>query len=807
MHIRKTRHLPVPSLPAVLGVLLGLTGVCSNGLAQPTGAGQIREAGSATAGAPAGVSAGSGTGAAGLAVAQASAAPAGMTAAGATTTGQRNGFGETLRPAVQRKPVPQRQPYAPIKKPEDGGQIPEIEMFVGESRVFPAPNVGRIAVGNGQIMSAAALDKKEIIVFANGTGTSSLFVWNEDGRYQRIKINIIAGDTSRIAREIAAFLTAIPHAKASIVGDKVIVEGDNLNDADMAKIDQLEKRYPQLVNFTNRVGWEQMVMMDVKVVEFPKSELRDIGLKWGSVGGGTLASTWSPIRFGNAPPGVRYNVNIPSGQGGLPITAPGISDGVPLPSALNLISGFNLGLSAQLNLLEQEGRASVLAEPQLSARNGAKASFLAGGEFPYSVSNINGVTIIFKPYGIKLDITPKVDHNGVIRATIQAEVSSIDASISTTGGPALLSRKTDTEFNVKSGETIVLAGLLQRNASTDIDKVPLLGDLPVLGALFRSKRFQNKETELVVFVTPTVVDSQSPGLVDRVKRTGERLEQQMGRQPYLSNPLQPGLPAADSNRSQTPDQAPPASPRPVAPAVGAVSAPETGRTLPQSSLQQDGRSQSPTQLQSQAAASTPVLTAATAGAVLSSSGSLLQVVAERAQLRADPNGASPALLQLARGAVVQLSSRSAPAADTGLWRAIVVGTVEGWIDASAVEPLRLTLPVQADTEGELARPAQQGALVGGAVAPAAGMPSSVVRQRNGKADLPRFRVLLDGLAMRAAPDVNAQLVVRLDNGMLVEGLPQQAQGYWSPVQLSGKRGWVPTQWLLPQSALVQVQAP
>ncbi len=796
MHTRKIRQFSAPSLPAVLGVLLGLAGVCGNGIGQPVNAGQAREAGSAAGGA--GAPAGAGN-AAGLAVAQASAAPAGMTASGPAMPGQRNGFGENLRPVVQRKSVLQRQPYAPIKKQEEGGQIPEIEMFVGESRVFPAPNVGRIAVGNGQIMSAAALDKKEIIVFANGTGTSSLFVWNEDGRYQRIKINIIAGDTSRIAREIAAFLTAIPHAKASIVGDKVIVEGDNLTDADMAKIDQLEKRYPQLVNFTNKVGWEQMVMMDVKVVEFPKSELRDIGLKWASAGGGTLAATWSPFRFGNPPAGVRYNVNVPVGQNGLPITAPGFTDGVPLPSALNAISGFNLGINAQLNLLEQEGKASVLAEPQLSARNGAKASFLAGGEFPYSVSNINGVTIIFKPYGIKLDITPKVDHNGVIRATIQAEVSSIDASVNTIGGPALLSRKTDTEFNVRSGETIVLAGLLQRNVSTDIDKVPLLGDLPVLGALFRSKRFQNKETELVVFVTPTVVDSQSPGLVDRINRTGERLEQQMGRQPYLSNPLQPGMPAADFNRRQAPGRTQPAGTSGAAPVAGAASAPAPGTAAAQSSQRQDGRAKS--------AATTASTSAAAAGAASPLRGSLLQVTAERAQLRADPDGASPALMQLARGAVVHLSSRSPQPADTGLWRAIVVGTVEGWIDASAVEPLRLTLPVPANMDSDLARPAQQGALVGGAVSPAAGTPSSVLRQRNPKPDLPRFRVLLDGLAMRAAPDVNAQLVARLDNGTLVEGLPQQTQGYWSPVQLSGKRGWVPTQWLLPQSELVQVQAP
>ena len=149
------------------------------------------------------------------------------------------------------------QPYAPIRRTDDQADIPEIEMFVGESRVFPTPGVARIAVGNGQVMTAAALDGRETILFANGVGTSSLFIWSEDGRYQRLKISIVPGDTSRHAREIAAFLAAIPGARASVIGDKVIVEGDGLSDFELLKIDELSRRYPQIVNFTNRLGWEK----------------------------------------------------------------------------------------------------------------------------------------------------------------------------------------------------------------------------------------------------------------------------------------------------------------------------------------------------------------------------------------------------------------------------------------------------------------------------------------------------------------------------------------------------------------------
>jgi pilus assembly protein CpaC len=110
---------------------------------------------------------------------------------------------------------------------------------------------------------------------------------------------------------------------------------------------------------------------------------------------------------------------------------------------------------------------------------------------------------------------------------------------------------------VRSGETIVLSGLLQRTTSNDIDKVPVLGDLPVLGALFRSKRFQNRETELVVFVTPTIVDTRAPGLVERVERTKERLGEHMGPTPFLSDPLQP---QTDAGEVFTPASAPAVGP-------------------------------------------------------------------------------------------------------------------------------------------------------------------------------------------------------------------------------------------------------
>lgn len=556
-----------------------------------------------------------------------------------------NHFVDTWRPTV--KGAKKARPYAPIKKADDQSQIPEIEMFVGESRVFPTPGVARIAIGNGHVMSAASLDDKEVLVFANAVGTSSLFIWNEDGRYQRVKINILPGDISRYAREIAAFLSGIPNAKASVIGDKVIVEGDDLADADIAKIDELAKRYPQIVNFTNRLGWEKMVLMDVKIVEFPRNELRELGLKWTPMGGAGVAGIWGPIARGNT---AGYQLNVVTGTDNpAPISSSGGGTTVPIPSSLTVLGAINMGLNAQLAMLEQNGKATILAEPQLSARNGAEASFLAGGEYPYTISTINGPTVMFKPYGVKLDIVPRVDRHGVIRATIKSEVSAIDASLSTAAGPALSTRKTNTEFNVRAGETLVLSGLLQRNNSTDIDKVPFLGDLPVLGALFRSKRFQNNETELVVFVTPSVVDSRSPGLVDRVERATQKLQDNLGRAPYLSDPVQPGHNPAQSNA------APPA--------------PETTAAM----------SAAPPAAIADAPARAPVTVLAMPPAA---DGQRFRVRAARLTLRLTPDINAPVVAFLPEDTPLQ----ALPQPPKGNWLAVRAGAQRGWVDAAWIEP-------------------------------------------------------------------------------------------------------------------------
>jgi pilus assembly protein CpaC len=694
------------------------------------------------------------------------------TLSGQPSATQVNGFGEQLRPTKRKSPqVIDNRPYAPIKKPTDEGQIPEIEMFVGESRVFPAPGVARIAVGNGAILNAAALDGKEIILFANAIGTSSLFVWNEDGRHQRVKINIVPGDTGRFAREIAAFLSTIPKAKASIIGDKVIVEGSDLTDTDLARIEMLGKRYPQIVNFTNPLGFETMVMFDVKVVEFPTNELKELGLRWNATGGTAIGGIWSPLRRGNSG---AYQINVQTGEtNAAPITGAGGSP-VVLPNGLNVLSVLNLGLNASLEALAQQGRTTILAQPQLSARNGSKASFLAGGEIPYGVE---GTEIVFKRYGVKLDIEPKVDSNGNVRATIDTEVSSVDRSVSTPVGPGLLTRQTKTEFNVRAGETIVLSGLIQRETGTDLDKVPGLGDIPIIGTLFRSKRFQNRETELVVFVTPTIIDPSSPGIAGRVQKTNERLENRLGQVPYLTDPIQPGR---DSGRPDLPD-----------PAKDAVTQRPQAATHAVSSVSISGTDvQAERQIPIAAAPAERVSTHLQAVSFERPQGSTVRSTVNGLIIRSQPSLKSDPLLQVGLNAVLTLRDDAEHIPSPANWLPVQTGQVRGWVAKHLVEASKLTLSAQPPSpEAALSAPAKLSRELPLTSAEALTLGDMQVRGK--------FIVVAKRLPLLLTPDVNAPAVLFVAEGQTVDRLSVVPRGAWTAVSVQGQRGWLSTPWLQP----------
>jgi pilus assembly protein CpaC len=201
-------------------------------------------------------------------------------------------------------------------------------------------------------------------------------------------------------------------------------------------------------------------------------------------------------------------------------------------------SGLNGVLNARLSALAQAGEATILAQPQLLARSGATARFEAGGEVPYSTTDKDGkTTTSFKKYGVALSITPQVDRNYAVRSKIDIEVSSVDQTLASASGPALKIRRASTEFNVRSGQTLVLGGFLSRERTRDRDGVPGLSDIPVMGGLFGVKRDHYRETELAIFVTPVVVNAEHPSMTQRIDNAAMIVEQEFGAAPRLNTPI------------------------------------------------------------------------------------------------------------------------------------------------------------------------------------------------------------------------------------------------------------------------------
>ncbi len=378
-----------------------------------------------------------------------------------------------------------------------------LDMQVGESRVLTQPGVTRVAIGNSQVLSAMATDDHDVVVSALAEGQSSMHVWADSG-VMHYDVRVVAAGAPRLRAEVESLLTRIPGAHSAMVGGRIVIEGDDLSDDDRARVAALAQRYPEVVDFTGQVGWDNMVLLDVQVVEIPSSRLREFGVRWDGVtqGGLNAALAWDA--------GARGRMARPGNQV--------VETAAPVSSAAGYF-GVNALLSARIAALAQRGEAVMLAQPQLLARSGASATFLAGGEVPYVSTDSRGnPTTLFKPYGVSLRITPRIDRNGVIRSLIEVEASSVDMALTAAGGPALRTRRASTEFNVRSGDTLVIGGFLSRERSDDISGLPGLKDIPILGALFSSHRYQLRETELAIFVTPRIVSRNEPAMADQVRR-------------------------------------------------------------------------------------------------------------------------------------------------------------------------------------------------------------------------------------------------------------------------------------------------
>jgi pilus assembly protein CpaC len=391
-----------------------------------------------------------------------------------------------------------------------------LSMYVGEARVLNETDVKRMVVGSGEVTNTKVLDSRQILVLAEQQGQSTIHLWHRNGTETVYSVTVISSDTNRLLSEINAMIGNHPQVAARVVGDNILLEGTDLGDEQTARLTEISKRYPQIVNLISKIGLERMVQTDVRIMEFRRSKLRELGIRWQTqdVRGPTFGVLGDITRdAGFRPPGV------------VDIEGIGIHERInPFQTALSLETAIFSTISAAVN----EGDAVFLAEPRLTCKSGAKAKFLSGGEIPIPLVGSFGQTSVqFKPYGVKLEVEPVVSETQLIRLKAFTELSALDGAVAVQGIPGFITRRTETEVNLRPGETLVISGLFDGSASKSLDKVPGIGDIPVLGELFRSREFRRNRSDLVIFLTPRIIAASDSENQDAVKKGEEQRNEAM----------------------------------------------------------------------------------------------------------------------------------------------------------------------------------------------------------------------------------------------------------------------------------------
>lgn len=352
-----------------------------------------------------------------------------------------------------------------------------------------------LSIANPGIADISTLSDRSIYVLGKAPGRTTLTLLGGDG-------SLIANVEVQVAPDVAEFKERLRQIlpgetiEVRTANDGIVLSGTVSSTAKLDRALDLAERYaPERVSNLMSVGGTQQVMLKVRFAEMQRSVAKDISSSLAISGGNSVGI--------NAETGTWL-----SGDNGLSNSTIAARNGVQGAMALGFTAG-SLQFGVLLEALESKGVVRTLAEPNLTALSGQEAKFLAGGEYPIPVADNDGITIEYKPFGVELNFTPVVVDGDIINLTINAAVSSIDSSISIqTEGinvNAFQRRETSTTVEMRDGESFAIAGLLQDDFQDMTSQVPWLGDIPVLGALFRSADFQRDQSELVIIVTPHLV--------------------------------------------------------------------------------------------------------------------------------------------------------------------------------------------------------------------------------------------------------------------------------------------------------------
>ncbi|MEJ7933460.1 type II and III secretion system protein family protein [Sphingobium sp. AN558] len=404
-------------------------------------------------------------------------------------------------------------PTTALNAAPSSGQDNAILMSVGGSRVINlTAKMSDVVIANPDVVDVHVRSQNQLYLIAKKPGETTVFATATNGK-------VLFSGTVRVGNNLTSvddmLRLAMPGANIAVnkMNGMVLLTGTIKAPEDAAEAERLTQAFVgKDVTVVSRLlmATPLQVMLQVKIAEVS----RDVGHK---IGTNIASADTSP--GGMVSGGSRNFANFNRGTLTQTLNADGTVTATGTPSFWtfnNVIDGgyslggvarlFGMDIAGALDLAESSGLATVLAQPNLTSLSGETASFLAGGEYPYQVNNgpSSGNSIEFKQYGVQLAFTPTVLADGRISLRVRPTVSSLDFSVSSTV-PALKSRTAETTVELGSGQAFMIAGLLNNETGNTISKVPGIGNIPILGSLFKSRQFQRNETELVIVVTPYLV--------------------------------------------------------------------------------------------------------------------------------------------------------------------------------------------------------------------------------------------------------------------------------------------------------------
>ena len=394
----------------------------------------------------------------------------------------------------------------PAQTPPQGSA--PLRVMVGKSLLInTTERLKRISVTDPAIAFAQVITPTQILVHGKAPGEVSLLIWDELERSRSFDLRVDVDVSAAAEEERRVFpdeqITVAPSRAAIVLSGHVSTE-------DVAKrAGELASAYsPKVVNVLTfgPVG-AQEVLLQVKFAEVDRSALTQLGVNFFSTGAANTIGTVTTGQFGGFGP----QTATPGGQSSTGGTGgTGSTTNTTVNNVLNLfVFRPDINLGAVVEALQTKNLLQILAEPNLIAVNGKEASFLAGGQFPFPIvqpgNGFTAVTISFKEFGVRLQFTPVITPNGNIHLKVAPEVSTLDfANALTLSGftvPALSTRRAETEFELQDGQSFVIAGLMDNRVTDIYNKIPGLGDIPILGTFFRSKSLQKSNSELMVLCT------------------------------------------------------------------------------------------------------------------------------------------------------------------------------------------------------------------------------------------------------------------------------------------------------------------